>query len=314
MTTSNVLLLQYLIKNLESYIVDLEQKGKSFNPDSLFSAIRSLTNPSHSHSPDFEKIIEISTKLENVIKMLQFCETILKKVESNEQLSENEKTFLEYISMVSQILGMTSDHQMSTEWINSIFSNYTRAMSSLTARLSERFEAFMKHMTYSYYFQRMVPSKQHPWRKPSGSPSKTFRTITQEDEREIEEKEDAKNKEKMRLSNEHNKMTIQNAQLLERLSQLSSLVSKTIQKFGLIDFSEISFYLSGFNSEQFNKFRDEFQIIHQTFQSLKTDIDAFGQHAESLRTMYLEEYNKPDVYLNKWYESLNGTPFTGKQD
>ena len=216
--------------------------------------------------------------------------------------------------MVSQILGMTSDHQMSTELINSIFSNYTRVMSSLTNRLSQRFEAFMKHMMYSYYWQCMVSSKKYPWVKNSGSPSRTVRMITPEDEREIKEKEDAKNEEKMRLSNEHTEMTIQNAQLLERLSQLSSLVSKTIEKFGLKDFSEISFYLSGFNPEQFEHFRDEFQIIHQTFQSLKTDIDAFGQHAESLRTMYLEEYNKPDEYLDKWNSSLDGTQFFGKQD
>ena len=314
MTTSHVSLLQSLINQLKTQNDVLERQGKSFNPASLFSVIRSLTDPSHSHSPNFEKITEICTKLENVTKMLQFCETILKKVESNEQLSENEKTFLEYISMVSQILGMTSDHQMSTELINSIFSNYTRVMSSLTNRLSQRFEAFMKHMMYSYYWQRMVSSKKYPWVKNSGSPSRTVRMITPEDEREIKEKEDAKNEEKMRLSNEHTEMTIQNAQLLERLSQLSSLVSKTIEKFGLKDFSEISFYLSGFNPEQFEHFRDEFQIIHQTFQSLKTDIDAFGQHAESLRTMYLEEYNKPDEYLDKWNSSLDGTQFFGKQD
>ena len=315
MTTSRVSLLEYLINQLKTQNDVLERQGKSFNPASLFSAIRSLTNPSHSHSPNFEKIIEISTKLENVIEMLQFCETILKKVESNEQLSETEKTFLKYISMVSQILGMTSDHQMSTESINSIFSNYTRAMSSLTNRLSERFEAFMKHMTYSYYWQRMVPNKKRPWEQiNSGAASRTDRMITPEDRLEIKEKEDAKNEEKMRLSNEHNEMTIKNAQLLERLSQLSSLVSKTIEKFGLKDFSEISFYLSGFNPEQFEHFRGEFQIIHQTFQSLKTDIDAFGQQAESLRTMYLGEYNKPDEYLNKWNSSLNGAAFYGKQD
>jgi hypothetical protein len=169
-------------------------------------------------------------------------------------------------------------------------------------------------MTYSHYWQRLVSSKKYPWVKNSGSPSRTVRMITPEDRLEIKEKEDAKNEEKMRLSNEHNEMTIQNAQLLERLSQLSSLVSKTIEKFGLKDFSEISFYLSGFNPEQFEHFRGEFQIIHQTFQSLKTDIDAFEQHAESLRTMYLGEYNKPDEYLNKWNSSLNGAAFYGKQD
>jgi len=148
----------------------------------------------------------------------------------------------------------------------------------------------------------------------SGSPSKTLRTITPEDKFEIEQKKNEINEERTRLSDERNEMESRNAQLLERLSQLSSLVSNTIENFRLKDFSEISFYMSGFNSEQFNKFRDEFQIIHQTFQSLKTDIDAFGQHSESLRTRYLEEYNKPDVYLDKWKLVSNGVLFEGKQD
>lgn len=314
MTTSRVSLLQSLIKKLKDNETKLKEKGGSFNQSSLFSAIRSLTSPNHPHSPMFEKIIEISTKLTHVIELILFCETMLKKLESNESLTENEEIFLEYISMVSKILEMTLVFPNLQASLNSKCFNYTNMVRDLYSRLSDRFEAFMKHMTYSSYWQRMVPSKQHPWRKPSGSPSKTIRTITQEDRLEIKEKEDAKNKETTRLSDERNEMTTQNAQLLEKLSELSSLVSKTIEKFGLKDFSEISFYLSDFNSEQFNQFRDEFQIIHQTFQSLKTDIDVFGQLTESLRTQYLEEYNKPDEYLNKWYESLNGTPFTGKQD
>ena len=216
--------------------------------------------------------------------------------------------------MVSKILEMTLGFPTLQASLNSKCFNYTNMVRDLFSRLSDRFEAFMKHMTYSSYWQRMVPSKQHPWTKPSGSPSKTLRTITPEDKLEIKEKEDEKNEKTTRLSDKCSEMTTLNAQLLEKLSELSSLVSKTIEKFGLKDFSEISFYLSGFNPGQFKQFRDEFQIIHQTFQSLKTDIDVFGQRAESLRTQYLEEYNKPDEYLNKWNSSLNGTPFTGKQD
>jgi len=315
MTTSQLSLLQSLINKLKTRQDDLERQGNSFNQSSLFSAVCSLTDPNHLESPNFEKIIEISNQLKTVTVMLQFCETLLKKVGSNEQLSENEETFLEYISMVSQILGMTSDHQMSTGWINSIFSDYIRAMSSLTERLSDRFDAFMKYMTYSFYWQRMVSDKKRSWeKKKSGSPSKTSRMITPNDEIEIEQKRGEKDEETTRLSDEHVEMTRQTSQLLERLYQFFSLISKTIEKFRLKDFPAISFYLSGFDSEHFKQFCDEFQIIHQTFQSLKTDIDAFGQHAESLRTMYLEEYNKPDEYLKKWNSSLNGTAFFGKPD
>jgi hypothetical protein len=313
MTTSSVSLLQYL-KKLKENETDLKEKGGSFNQSSLFSAIRSLTSPNHPPSPMFEKIIEISTKLTHVIELILFCEAMLKKLESNESLTQNEEIFLEYISMGSKILEMTLVFPNLQASLNSKCFNYTNVVRDLCSRLSVRFEAFMNHMTYSSYHQRIVYSQKKKCYTKSGSPSKTHRTITQEDKFEIKQKEDEINEETTRLSDECNEMKSRNAQLLERLSQLSSLVSKTIEKFGLKDFSEISFYLSGFNSEQFNQFRDKFQIIHQTFQSLKTDIDAFGQHAESLRTQYLEEYNKPDVYLNKWNSSLNCTPFTGKQD
>lgn len=314
MSTLQLSLLQSFINKLRLNETKLKKEGESFNQASLFSAICSLTSSIHQHSPIFQKIIDISTKLTHVSELILFCETMLKKLESNESLTENEEIFLEYISMVSKILEMTLVFPTLDASLNSKCFNYTNVVRDLCSRLSVRFEAFMKHMTYSSYWQRMVPSKQHPWRKPSGSPSKTFRTITPEDKFEIKQKEDEINEETTRLSDERNEMKSRNAQLLERLSQLSSLVSKTIEKFVLKDFSEISFYLSGFNPEQFKQFRDEFQIIHQTFQSLKTDIDAFGQHAESLITRYFEEYNKPDEYLNKWNCSLNGTAFQGKQD
>ncbi len=313
MTTSQSLL-QSFIKNLGENQKKLKVKGESFNSVDLFSAICGLTNLSHQCLPNFKEIIDISTKLTHVSELIPFCEAMLKKLESNESLTRNEEIFLEYISMVSKILEMSLVFPTLYASLNSKCFNYTNMVRDLCSQLSYRFEAFMKYMTYSSYHQRRVYSQKKNCYTESGSPSKTLRTITPEDRIEIKEKEDAKNEETTRLSDERNEMTSRNAQLLESLSQLSSLVSKTIEKFGLNDFSEISFYLSGFNSEQFNQFRDEFQIIHQTFESLKTDIDAFGQHAESLRTMYLEEYNKPDVYLDKWICSLNGTQFFGKQD
>lgn len=314
MTTLQVPLLKSLIDKLKKKETNLKEKGGSFNPSSLFSVIRSLTSSNHPHSLIFDKIIKICTKLTHVIELILFCETMLKKLESNESLTQNEEIFLEYISMVSKILEMTLVFPTLDASLNSKCFNYTDTVRNLRSRLSYRFEAFMKHMTYSSYRQSFVYSKKKKCLIESGSASKTLRTITPEDEVEIEQKEDEKNEETTRLSDECSEMTTRNAQLLERLSQLSSLVLKTIETFGLKDFSEISFYLSGFNPEQFKQFRDEFQIIHQTFQSLKTDIDAFEQRAESLRTQYLEEYNKPDEYLNKWDNALNGVPFKGKQD
>lgn len=312
--TTSISLLQSFIERLKNHQNELKKEGESFTPIDLFSAICGLTNLSHQCLPNFKEIIDISTKLTHVSELILFCQEMLKKLESNESLTEKQEIFLEYISMVSKILEMSLVFPTLDASLNSKCFNYTNMVRDLCNKLSEIFDAFMKHMTYSSYHQRIVYSHKKNCYTKSGSPSKTHRTITPEDKLEIKQKEDEINEETTRLSDERNEMTSRNAQLLERLSQLSSLVSKTIEQFRLNDFSEISFYLSGFNPEQFKQFRDEFQIIHQTFQSLKTDIDAFGQHAESLRTQYLEEYNKPDVYLDKWNLALNGTPFTGKQD
>lgn len=319
MTTSS--LLQYFIERLKNHKKDLKKEGESFTSIDLFSGICGLVDLNHQCLPNFQRIIDISTELTHVSELIPFCEAMLKKLELNESLTRNEEIFLEtmeifleYISMVSKLLEMSLVFPTLDASLNSKCFNYTNMVRDLCSQLSYRFEAFMNHMTYSSYHQRIVYSQKKKCYTESGSPSKTHRTITPEDKIEIKQKEDEIKEETTRLSDERNEMKSRNAQLLERLSQLSSLVSKTIEKFVLKDFSEISFYLSGFNSEQFNQFRDEFQIIHQTFQSLKTDIDAFGQHAESLRTQYLEEYNKPDVYIDKWKLVLTGVPFEGKQD
>lgn len=307
--------LKFYISRLENYKNELEKKKKSFDPASLFSAIGVLMNfGTPCSSSDYQKIIDVSQKSNGVIELIPLCQMMLQKLESNQPLAQNDETFLEYISMVSQILEMTSDHQTLQVSMKPIFLNYNNIVCELRVQLSNRFDAFMNYMKYSFYHQRKVPSNQNPWTKKSGSPSIVLRDITEEDNLQIEEKKASKNAEIQRLSDECNEMTSGNAQLLLRLSELSSSVSKAISDFKLNDFPEISFYLSGFNSEQFVQFRNEFQIIHQTFQSLKTDIDAFNKKAESLSKQYLKEYNKPDEYLTKWYESFNGSAFFGKKD
>jgi len=188
MTTSQLSSLQSLLDKLEENKIILEKQGESFTSKSLFSAIHGLTDLRNPRSPDFQKIIEVSTELTRVIELIQFCQTILQKLKSNEPLAQNEETFLEYISMVSQILGMTSEHRTLQVLINSKCSNYIGIVQNLCSRLSERNEAFMNHMNYSSYLQRMVYSKNDHWKKPSGSPSKTHRRITEQDKIEIKEK------------------------------------------------------------------------------------------------------------------------------
>lgn len=316
MTQSQLSLLLSSLHKLKNEETGLRKQGQSFTSESLFSAIQTLRNlGAHCPLPDFQTIIDVSTKLTHVTNLIKFCETMLRTLESNEPLAPNEETFLEYISMVSQISGMTLELQKIQGSTDSKFEDYTNRVDNLKTQISRRFDAFEKHMTYSEYLQRLVWCKTYPWKKNSGSPSKTCRTKTDEDYIEIKEKEDAKKEEIKLLSDECKGISGQKTQFLERLSQLFALVSEAIEKFGLKSSPEISFFLSGFNSEQFDQFRSNFRMIDERFQSLKTEIYAFNQHINSLREKYLIEYNKPDEYLTKWNTALDsGYTFYGKQD
>jgi hypothetical protein len=308
--------LHSLLSDLEKVKTDLTREGRSFSTASLFSAIQALMNlEAHCPLPDYQKILDISNKLTNVMDLIQFSKTILRNMESNEPLAPNEETFLEYISMVSQISGMTLELQKIQGSTDSKFEDYTNRFDNLKKRIYHRFYAFEKHMTYSEYLQRLVPCKTDPWKKKSGSPSKTWRTKTDEDKIEIKEKEDAQKEEIKLLSDECKGISGQKTQFLERLSQLFALVSEAIEKFGLKSSPEISFFLSGFDPNHFDTFLSNFWMINEKFQLLKTEIDAFNQHVNSLREKYLIEYNKPDEYLTKWNTALeSGNTFFGKQD
>lgn len=307
-----------LLEKLENEKIELKKQGQSFSPDSLFSAFHGLKNSeTPCHSSDFQKIMDISTKLTNVKNFIEFCETILRKMKSTEEpLDPKEKTFLEYISMVSQILEMTLEVEKIHKSTNSIFEDYKNALDYLIPRISTIFKAFMNYMNYDYYFQSIVQDKKRPWQtKNSGSPSTRVRTITPNERIEIQEREDAKNGKIKRLSDEYQDILHQKKHFLEIYCQLLASVSQPIRMFGLKSFPELSFFLSGFDSDHFKTFLSNFQTIDEKFQLFKTEIDAFSQHMESLRQKCLEEYNKPDEYLDKWNSCIRqGIAFYGKRD
>lgn len=310
--------LNTLLEKLKNEKTKLTIEGQSFSPASLFSAIQHfMSSEADCHSSDFQKIMDISKRLTNVNNLIEFCETILRKMESTETLNPNEKTFLEYISMVSQILGMTLELEKIQESTDSIFSKYKQILYDyLIPRISMRFNAFMKFMTYSYYFQAIVRDKKRYWEtKKSGSPSTRVRAITPNDNIEIQEKKDAKDAKIQHLSDEYQKLLSQKNEFLEKYCQLFALVSKPIREFGLKSSPELSFFLSSFDTNHFDKFLSNFRIIDEKFQLFKTEIDAFNQHVESLKEKCLEEYKKPDEYLDKWNSCIDqGLPFYGKKD
>ena len=306
-----------LLEKLKIEKIELEGRGRSFSPDSLFSAFHGLKNSeTPCHSSDFQEIVDISTKLTNINNLIKFCETILQKMESTEPLNPNEKTFLEYISMVSQILEMTLEVEKIQKSTNSIFEDYKNALDYLIPRISTRFKAFMNFMTYDYYFQSIVQDKKRPWQtKNSGSPSTRGRTITPNERIEIQEREDAKNGEIDRLLKKYQDILHQKKHFLEIYCQLLASVSQPIRTFGLKSFPELSFFLSDFDSDHFKTFLSNFQTIDEKFQLFKTEIDAFNQHVESLREKCLKEYNNPDEYLDKWNSCISqGLAFYGKRD
>jgi hypothetical protein len=307
-----------LLRDLKNEKTDLTREGQSFSPASLFSTIQGLMNLGiPCPSSDFQKIMDISTKLTNVNNLIEFCETILQKMKSTEEpLNPNEKTFLDYIYMVSQILGMTLELEKIQKSTDSNFSNYKRTFEFLNTRISERFDAFMNFMNYSYYWQRIVKYKKRTWEtKNSGSPTIKSRTITPTEQIEIREKEDAKNWEINRLSDECQCISDQKTEFLERFCQLFALVSKPIRTFGLKSYPELSFFLSSFDPNHFDTFLSNFRMIDEKFQLLKTEIDAFNQKIESLREKCLKEYEKTDEYLDKWNSCISqGIPFYGKTD
>jgi len=299
---------------------DLTRERQSFSPDSLFSAFHGLKN-SETPCPlsDFQKIMDISTKLTNVNNFIEFCETILRKMKSTEEpLNPNEKTFLDYIYMVSQILGMTLELEKIQKSTDLNFENYKRILNNFKDHISNIFNAFIKFMNYSYYWQPIVYVQNKSGfleSKRLDRLSKTSRKITENDKIEIKKKEDAKNGEIERLSNEYQDILRQKKHFLEIYCQLFALVSKLIRVFGLKSSPELSFFLFNFDSDHFNTFLSNFRMIDKKFQLFKTEIDAFNQHTESLREEYLKKCNEPDEYFDNWISCIRQKkPFLGKQD
>ena len=307
---SNLSNLLNTLKRAEIYFI---KKGGSFSSASLFGAIQAMTNlkaPCSSH--DFQKILDISTKLTTITELIEICETISNKKKLNDELNQNEKTFLEYVSMVSQISEMTLELLQMEKSISKNVSDYNNTMTNLKDRIPQRFEAFENFMWYKSYHQRITMGN-----KNDGSPTKIHRVRTDNDNLEIEEKEIEKQNEIELLSDESKKILDQKKPLLERLSQLSNLVSDITEPYDLISSPEYYIFLLSFDTDYCNMFRSKFMIINEIFQSLKTEINDFIQEAISLTEKCWNEYINPEKnkYLENWNRCLKeGIKFLGKQD
>lgn len=307
---SNLSNLLDTLKRAEIYFI---KKGGSFSSASLFGAIQAMTNlKAPCSSKDFQEILDISTKLTTITELIEICETISNKNKWNDELNQNEKTFLEYVSMVSQISEMTLELLKMEKSISKNVSDYNYTMTNLKDRIPQRFEAFENFMCYKSYHQRITPDK-----RCNGSPSKLYRARTDNDNLEIKEKKIEKQNEIELLSVESKKILDQKKPLLERLSQLSNLVSDITEPYDLRSSPEYYIFLLSFDTDYCNMFRSKFMIINEIFQSLKTEINDFIQEAISLTEKCWNEYINPEKnkYLENWNRCLKeGIEFLGKQD
>jgi hypothetical protein len=269
-------------------------------------------------------------------EIIQFCETILRKLESNEQLDQDENAFLEYISMVSQILGMTSDLKKLGSSINSNFEDYEQSRESLNRNSDKRFTGFMNFMNLSSCIWPSVSACGVRY-KSSGGAQTNFRTRTQDDNHKIDITREEMKAEKLRSLKKFERISSKKDDFLKRLLSLTELdrifsqktkfskkhpnlflfVMDIIKMFELESTPEFSFFLSDFDQNHFKRFQYKFKVINNMFQLLKAEIDEFNRHVISEKDTCSRNIESicPIIHHENWKSaSENFGTFYGKKD
>ena len=250
-------------------------------------------------------------------EIIQFCETILRKLESNEEPAQNEKTFLEYISMVSQILETRDELKELEGSINSKIESYYRFIESFSKEIELRYEGFMNYMNFSSCVWPSVPARGGRY-KSSGGAQKITRIITTDDHLTMVSARQAMDAENLRSLNEFKDISEQQPRFLKRLSDLKSFILDILKIFSLESpSSELSFFLSGFNQNHFEKFQYKFKVFDKMFQLLKAEIYVFNDRVMSEIEVCSRNTESiyPIIYHQNWKSASTylGT-FYGKQD
>lgn len=304
-------------KKLEEYITGLKDERKSLNPDSVVVAIQELMKTENPwSSPDFLKLVDISNKLISVNNLIQFCETILRKMKSNEDLDSKEQTFLKYMSMVSQILEINARLKTIETMLNSRVEDYGKSRAVLTNQTTKCYDAFRNFMTLSSCTWPSVPDGKGG-RKSSGGAQKEYRQRTEADWFEIEDKGEKMRMEKKRSLDNFEHISSQRLMFLKRRSDLFSFCSCIIRMFELESFPGISFFLSNFDPNHFNMFQYKIKILDKKFQLFKTETDTFILDVDSEKHTCLRncELIYPSVHRTNWKNAhRNLCTFFGKQD
>lgn len=250
-------------------------------------------------------------------EIIQFCETILRKLESKEELAQNEETFLKYISMVSQILGTLNELKELEGSINSKIESYNEFLKYFSKEIKLRYQGFMNYMNYSSCFWPSVSGGGGKY-KSSGGAQKIIRIITTDDHLTMVSKGEAMDAEKLRSLNEFKDISEQHPRFLKRLSDLKSFILYILKIFSLESpSSELSFFLSGFDQTHFETFQYKFKVFDKMFQLLKAEIYAFNDRVRSEIQVCSRNTESiyPIIHHRNWESALtNLSIFYGKQD
>lgn len=309
----NPLFLHSLLWKLNEKKADLMKEGSSLVPTFLFAFSQGEADSEPNRfSLDYQKYNDISTKLEDIKRFIQFCETILQKMKSGEQHDENEQTFLKYCQNISKIFEMKkelTDMKNSTE---SNFEDYSKLYNYITKKIPERYEAYMIYLDYSEYKQPFNLRG-----RPAGSIQKKRRQKTEDDFRKIKTTDENLAAEKLRSSTEFGSISCSIPIFLERLKNLSLFVLDIIHRFDLESNPELYFFLYGFNQNRCKQFDSEFRIIDKIFELLKTEINEFDTGVKS--ETHVVKRNFDSICPSDHLENLNlclseGLVFHGKSN
>ena len=296
---SDNLTLQRILEQLTWFSQYLKSEIK-IHPDYLQRFIQFCLNPEaeghdQRRTQFFERIIANSNKFEKIKKAIVVCKEILRKQASNEELTENEKIFFDYIQMISNYSQMISDFNEIKKEIYEKKEEYDKKYRSLESKLDGQQKA---HSAWQIYHCFCISNKT-PLKIMQQNPT-ILRQLTEFDMREIKTK-NAKFQAMIK------KISTENMGIQELENSLSEIISKLMEMIEKCQFSlEIDSVLcclrnSEEDSHKCASFKEEFEKMKEIFQELPTKLHTFFPEIEKLITEFKAQYEEYDFIWILYY-------------
>jgi hypothetical protein len=295
---SDNLILSNILDQLTCSSQDLDYRIR-IHPDYFQHFIQFCLNPKADHdkrfTQSFERIIANSNKLEKIKKAIVVCKEILRKQASNEELTENEKIFFDYIQMISNYSQMISDFNEIKKEIYEKKEEYDNKYRSLESKLNGQQKAHFAWQTYKCF----CISNKIPLPILQKNPI-VLRQLTEFDMREIETKN-------AKFQTMIKKISTENMRIQELENSLSEIISKLMEMIKKCQFSlEIDSVLcclrkSEEDSHKCESFKEEFEKMKKIFQELPIKLDTFFSKIEKLITEFKAQYEEYDFIWILYY-------------